>query len=46
MYIVLEVAIDEDILLLVGHLALPFSVVASHLLGLLDPMEETDSDTS
>jgi hypothetical protein len=40
----LRLAIDR--LLFVGHLALFFRVVASHLLGLLDPMEETDSDTS
>jgi hypothetical protein len=46
MYIVLEVAIDEDLLLLVGHLALPFNIVASHLLGLLDPTEETGSDAN
>jgi hypothetical protein len=46
MYIVLEVAIDEDLLLLVGHLALPFSVVASHLLGLLYPTKETGFDAN
>jgi hypothetical protein len=35
-----------DRFLLVGHLALPFSVVASHHFGLLNPTEESGSDTN
>jgi hypothetical protein len=35
--------VDEDPLLLVGHLYLPFG---AHLFRLLDPMEETGSDTN
>jgi hypothetical protein len=45
-YIILVIVVDGDLLLLVGHLALPFSVVASHLFGLLDPLEEIGSNTN
>jgi hypothetical protein len=34
-----------ECLLLIGHLAFPFSIFG-HLFGLLDPMEETGSDTN
>ena len=38
--------VGGDLLLLLDHLCLPFSVVASHLFRLLEPIEEIGSDNN